>query len=83
MFEDCGTPRLSFLEEERPDGSKTMISVDLNGAKVKLFLKVDVFITEFAGKDLRNVVFRDVDKYLSAAIENEVKKKAAATTYQI
>ena len=26
-------------------------------------------------QDLQNVVFRDVNKYLSAAIENEVKKQ--------
>ena len=75
MFEHCGTLRLSFLEDERPDGSKTMIPVDLNDTKVKLFSKFDAFIAEFAGEDLRNVVFRDVDKYFSAAIENEVKKQ--------
>ena len=68
--------RQGFIFRRREtDGSKTMIPVDFNDTKVKLFSKADAFIAEFAGEDLRNVVFRDVNKYLSVAIENEVRKQ--------
>ena len=66
---------LSFLKEKRPDGSKTMIPVDLNGTKVKLFSNADAFIAEFAGEDLRNVVFRDVNTYFRLQLRMKQKKQ--------
>ena len=51
-----------------------MMPVDLNDTKVTLFSEVDAFIAEFAGEDLRNVLFRDVNKYLSAAIRHSENK---------
>ena len=52
-----------------------MIPVDANGTKEKIFAGIDKFIEEYTGQDLRKVVIRDANKYLTTVVENEVKKK--------
>ena len=75
MFLSCGKPCLSVQEEKYEDGSSTLIPVDVNRTKDKIFAGIDRFIEEYAGENLRRVAVRDANKYLTTCIENEVKKK--------
>ena len=75
MFLNCGEPRLSFQEENHEDGSTTLIPVDANGTKEKIFAGIDKFIEQYTDQDLRRVIIRDAYKYLTTFVENEVKKK--------
>ena len=40
-----------------------------------LFADIDKFVKEYTGPDLRRVVIRNANKYLTNAVENEIKKK--------
>ena len=73
MIANCGTQVLSFQQEEHDDSSITLIPVDSNRTKEKIFAQIDSFMEEFVGEDLPRAVIRDINKYLNTIIENEVK----------
>ena len=54
-FQECGSPILSFREENHPDGSVTIIPIDENNTKVKIMEKIDHFVEEYTGEDLREL----------------------------
>ena len=66
---------MSLQEEKYQDGSSTLVPVDANRTKGKIFAGIDRFIEEYAGEDLRIVAVRDANKYLTTCIENEVKEQ--------
>ena len=75
LIESCGAPKLSFQQISNSDGSTTYLPVDANDTKTKIMAKIDNFVKEYTGEDLRNTVLSDVNHYLSNSIEKEVKKR--------
>ena len=75
LIESCGAPKLSFQQISNSDGSTTYLPVDANDTKTKIMAKIDNFVKEYTGEDLRNTILSDVNHYLSNSIEKEVKKR--------
>ena len=64
------------MQGEKYEGeSSTLVPVDANRTKDKIFAGIDLFIEEYAGEDLRRAAVRDAKKYSTAYIKNEVKKQ--------
>ena len=75
LIEECGTPKLSFEEIHNDDGSTTYLPIDSNNTKSKIMSKLDEFVKEYTGEDLKNSVLSDVNHYLTMVIEKEVRKR--------
>ena len=45
-FQECGSPMLSFKEENHLDGTVTIIPIDENNTKAKIMEKIDHFVEE-------------------------------------
>ena len=75
LIEECDTPKLSFEEIHNDDGSTTYLPIDSNNTKSKIMSKLDEFVKEYTGEDLRNSVLSYVNHYLTMVIEKEVRKR--------
>ena len=55
VIESCGAP--SSLPTNISEGSTTYLPVDINDTKTKIMAKIDDFVKEYTGEDLRNTIF--------------------------
>ena len=63
LIDDCGKPELSYDTLTHEEGSATVTLVYSNETMKKVLEKVDHFVDEFVGKDLRGEVVREAKKY--------------------
>ena len=88
LIDDCGKPELSYDTITHEDGSATVTLMDSNETMKKVLDKVDHFVDEFVGKDLRDEVVRDAKKQVELKVKAQMKihqrkerKKVAAAKH--
>jgi hypothetical protein len=73
LINDCGKPELSYDTITHDDGSATVTPVDSNETMKKVLDKVDHFVDEFVGNDLRDEVFREAKKQVELKLRSRRK----------
>ena len=74
LLDDFGVPKLSFEQTAHSDRIKTFSPVDSNETKQNVMGKIDQFIKEYSGEDLRNSVM----SFVNHQLEKDVKKACQA-----
>ena len=88
LIDDCGKPELSYDTITHEDGSTTVTPMDSNETMKKVLDKVDHFVDEFVGKDLRDEVVCEAKKQVELKVKAQMKihqgkesKKVAAAKH--
>ena len=72
LIDDCWKPELSYDPITHEDGNATVTPVD-NETMKKAHDKVDHFVDEFVGKDLRDEVVCEAEKQVELKIKTQMK----------